>query len=205
MSITTYAELQTAVAAWCERTGDAVFEAQVPTFIELAESTMSKKIRHHELDGADTITLDANGYGDLPADFVTMQSAYYDSGTKRVLKPLSFGDMVALNTTGMGGSPNFYAITGGQIYSPSAADGDIVIKYSKKIPALTDSNTTNWLLELAPEAYLYFASAQGAIFNEDNAAASRWAGLGFDALTDIRKASEVAQYGGAGMRFKVVV
>ena len=40
----------------------------------------------------------------------------------------------------------------------------------QKIPALSDSNTTNWLLTLSPDVYLFGALAEACLFAPEKAA-----------------------------------
>ena len=65
MAITTYAELQTAVSNWLDRTD---LTARAPEFIALAEASMQRDIRHYSMEARAALTIDGR-YEDLPADW----------------------------------------------------------------------------------------------------------------------------------------
>ena len=54
-------------------------------------------------------------------------------------------------------------------FYPSLVAGDeIEILYYKSIPALTDSNTTNWLLTNYPDIYLWGCMKMAGVFTRDD-------------------------------------
>ena len=57
--------------------------------------------------------------------------------------------------------------------------------YRANIPALSESNTTNWLLTLAPDLYLYGVLLESAPYMKEDERISTW-GSGFStALNDL--------------------
>jgi len=64
--------------------------------------------------------------------------------------------------------------------------------YRKNIPALSVTNTTNWLLALAPDLYLYGALLESAPYIKEDARIQTW-GLGLqtalDSLNELGKVS----------------
>jgi len=57
--------------------------------------------------------------------------------------------------------------------------------YYGKLSKLSTSNTTNWLLTLSPDVYLYGSLLQAAPYLQDDARIQVWAGLyqrGIEAL-----------------------
>jgi hypothetical protein len=55
--------------------------------------------------------------------------------------------------------------------------------YRKNIPALTASNTTNWLLDLAPDLYLYGVLMESAPYIKEDDRLQIW-GLGYSSALD---------------------
>ncbi len=55
--------------------------------------------------------------------------------------------------------------------------------YRTNIPALSDTNTSNWLLDLAPDLYLYGALLESAPYIKEDARIQTW-GLGFSSALD---------------------
>ena len=77
-----------------------------------------------------------------------------------------------------------------------------MVYYSKIVP-LTDANTSNWLLEYFPDAYLYGALMHSAPFlGEDNRLAI-WSTLYGNAISAINTDSDKAKFGGSGHRMKI--
>ena len=71
MAITTYAELQTAVSNWLDRTD---LTARVPEFITIAEAEMNRRVRTLDmLTRNDAFTIDSQRE-DLPTDYLGTKS-----------------------------------------------------------------------------------------------------------------------------------
>ena len=66
MSITTYSELQQAIADWLER---ADLTARIPDFIALFEATANRRLRLRQQEAVASLTPSA-GAAALPADFL---------------------------------------------------------------------------------------------------------------------------------------
>ena len=63
-----------------------------------------------------------------------------------------------------------FAVIGRQIVvTPTPSSGTLDIDYYQRIPALTDSNTSNWLLDDAPHVYLYTSLLHATPFLMDDA------------------------------------
>jgi hypothetical protein len=75
VSISTYTELQTAVANWLARDD---LTARIPEFIALAEAKFNRVLLHPRMETRVTLTVDTNlaspEFLDLPTDFQTMRT-----------------------------------------------------------------------------------------------------------------------------------
>ena len=81
-------------------------------------------------------------------------------------------------------------------------NGDnLILHYWRKIPALSDSNTTNWLLTDAPDVYLYGSLMQSAPYLAHDERLAVWAGLYTQATTSLQRSSENAKWG-ANLRLR---
>ena len=96
-----------------------------------------------------------------------------------------------LNTSGQ---PAYYAVTAGEIEVYPVPDGTYTseLYYFGKTPALSDSNTSNWILEHYPDAYLYGSLIHSAPYLKDDARIQVWAALYQNAIDAINQASEKA-------------
>ena len=155
--ITTYAELQTAVGNWLNRTN---LTDRIPEFIQLAEARFRRKLDDLDQDASATITL-TNGVGSLPADFGAMKSVE-DSTIGRVeyVSPSQFADYLDTSSD----PAVVFTIIGSEIKTLPAGSGSLDVVYKLGLPSLSDTNTTNWLLDRAPDVYLFGALLQAEFF-----------------------------------------
>ena len=203
MAITTYAELQSNVTDFLNRDD---LDAKAPTFISLAESNLSRDIRHWRQEKRSTAEIDTQ-YSAIPADFLEAVRFYITSGDTRPLELISQAEMLDrkyhnLNTSGQ---PAYYAITAGEIEVYPVPDGTYTAElyYMANLPALSDSNTSNWLLQYYPDAYLYGSLVHSAPYLKDDARLQVWAALYQSAIDGINAESEKSKFGGSGRRMKI--
>jgi hypothetical protein len=158
MSITTYGELQTALGNWLKRSN---LTQRIPEFIALAEARFRRKLDDLDQDTTATVTL-TDGVGALPANFGALKSVHDATfGRVEYVTPSQFADYDATET---GDFPVVFTIIGSQVKTLPASTGAVSITYKLGIPALTASNTTNWLLTRAPDIYLYGTLLQAEFY-----------------------------------------
>jgi len=167
MAINTYATLQTAVANWISR--DDLTD-RIPEFIALAEAHFNRAIRRPEMENSATSTLSGATLA-FPADFLAVKSMYLDDNPDRELAYMPYGQLRDLYGSSTTGVPQVYTQADGCFYfAPAPSDSySLVMVYWQEIPALSDSNTTNWLLDMAPDLYLYGSLAHAAKYIRDDA------------------------------------
>lgn len=169
MSITTYSELQTALADWLNR---ADLDQQIPDFIALAESTLNDVLRSSFMVTSATQAI-TSGRASLPSDALEIVYVQVADTEDEPLEQTTPQQLLMLRRarTRAAGNPKFFAIVGRELLvtpTPSGATS-VDIDYYQKIPALSDSNTSNWLLEEAPHIYLYTALLHATPFLMDDA------------------------------------
>ena len=203
MAITTYAELQSSIADFLNRDDLA---SVATSFISLAEADMQRRVRHWRMEKRSTAELDTQ-YSAIPADFVEVIRFHVTSGDTKPLELISQAELLdrkakSLNTSG---APAYYAFTAGELEVYPAPDGtyDVELYYIASIPALSDSNTSNWLLEQYADAYLYGSLVHSAPYLKDDARIQVWAALYQSAIDAINAESERSKYGGSGLRMKI--
>ena len=76
------------------------------------------------------------------------------------------------------------------------------VVYIQKITALSDANTSNWVLSNAPDAYLYGALIHSAPFLRDDERIGVWAALYQSAIDGLNRASGEARHGATGLRMR---
>ena len=203
MPITTYAELKTNIADFLNRDDLASVSS---TFVSLAEADLNRQIRHWRQEKRSTAEIDTQ-YSAIPADMLEVIRFYITSGDTRPLELISQAEMLDrkfrnLNTSGQ---PAYYAVTAGELEVYPVPDGTYTseLYYFGKTDALSDSNTSNWILEHYPDAYLYGSLIHSAPYLKDDARIQVWAALYQNAIDAINQASEKAKFGGSGRRMKI--
>lgn len=197
MAITTYAELQTAIGTFLDRT-DMV--AIAPTFIAMAEAQINRRLMKdgpvREMMGRSDATINAE-YIAVPSDFLGAKAIYLAPN----YLPLDFvspEEIVQRKTLypNESGDPQVFTVVGGQFqFWPWGGTGSFSgeLTYWKRIPALTDTNTSNWLLVGHPDIYLYTSLIQSAPYLKDDARISVWASLAQTGLADMVEADRQAR------------
>ena len=204
MAVSTYAELQQAVSDWLNR-GDV--EQSVPTFIALCEAELRRNLRHINQETRAHLSIGWQ-YVDLPNDWLeTKQITIPGAAGTHKLDLVSLDDLAALieEQGGEAGEPRYYAYNAGQIEIAPVPSGTYAgtIQYIAEVPALSDSNTTNWLLTRYPDLYLYGSLKQSAPFLGEDARIATWQSLYQAALDGANLEGKRARYSGTGLRMKV--
>lgn len=159
MSISTYAELKTVVQAWFD---DTTVEDNVDTYIDLAEALFNRTLRTREMQESSSLSLDSNGEASLPADFLSAVRVTYGGSPSYDIGYASPQVLRDYNTFDTQGLPGLYTIDGSVLRVRPTPGTTVTLEYFQKIPALSDSQTTNWLLTRAPDLYLVATEAQHA-------------------------------------------
>jgi hypothetical protein len=122
----------------------------------------------------------------------------------RALQLLSTDQLERMRPGASAGAPQFYAHTAGQIelfpVPGESYTGELL--YYAKVPALSDANTTNWLLTDSPDVYLYGSLLQTAPYLRDDERAAVWAGLYSAAVVRLNDASNKAKHSGTTLRVR---
>jgi SH3-like domain-containing protein len=174
VSITTYAELKTAIADFLNRDD---LTTVIPTFISLAEAQIARDVRHWKQEKRVTTSVDER-YENLPNDWLEIQLVALTTG--KMLQTVSMSEMAAMRAASdTAAAPRYVRLTADQIefYPTPSAATDISMLYYARIPALSDTETTNWLLADAPDVLLYGALVHSAPYLTDDARAAVWGAL----------------------------
>lgn len=165
--ITDYSTLKTEIASWIHRTD---LTAQIPTFIQLAESKIANLIKGLPLETTITTTLTAGvSTLSLPNDYNEMQSIVVLSNPTMTLQLVPDHILSQYNANNTSGVPEFYSISGNNISFSKIPDGNYSVKitYLAKLTSLSDVATTNWVLTKYPYLYLYGSLIETSIFTND--------------------------------------
>lgn len=191
----TYAGLQASVADWLNRTD---LLSVVPDLIHMAEAQMDRDIRCADMVTTTTLTVNASSVA-LPTDFNGMVAIELPSGNNpwRYEKPDGIRALRQLYASA--GTPFAWSILGTNFETVPAPSGSFAcpMAYFQRIPSLTNSNTTNWLLTKHPDAYLYGSLMQAAYYLKDDARFATVGPLYQKAISDIMGSDARVSFGHA--------
>ncbi len=175
MTLATYTELVASVGSWLDRDDMA---ARVPDFIRLTESRLNRLLDDPDMEVSASLTGDG---ADLPADFGGMVSVGTADGYR--LQPLSNVDYAAMLP--QSGQSRYFTIRENKVYyAPGSANTTLI--YRRTIPALTEAAPTNWLLDRAPDVYLYGALVQASAFISEDDRIALWKTAFDEAIDELR-------------------
>lgn len=196
MSLADYTSLKTAVGDWLHRTD---LGAPIVDFIAMFEADFNRDERLRNMDTVTTIAATA-GYLQHPTDWLEWQNIamVYGANTFQ-LKPASQEQSIVHTFSETSGIPRYWQVTGDKTYlspTPTAtATFTFPTTYYGKLPSLSVSNTTNWLLTAYPTVYLYGALLQASGYIGEDARIPLWKSAYDEAIDAISVASARSQYG----------
>lgn len=205
MAITSYSNLQTSIADFLNRDD---LSSTIPTFIDLAEAQMNRDIRHWEMENrVSGQQSQGDQYMQLPADWLeTIRFHLTASGTQAVeLASLASIADKRSKAEDEVGRPRFYTHVRGEfeLFPTPDEDTDFELLYYQRIPALSDANTTNWLLDYAPDIYLYGSLLHSAPYLQEDARVAVWAQMYSAAVAQLNSQSERVKNSGSGIRLNI--
>lgn len=198
-----YSTLTTSIGDWEERTYTT---AESDEFIALAEALANRKLAtDYRRRASATVNTDASGVGTIPTGFVGLTSITRDVLGSVPLKQVSYAAFVSRNPDEISDDAEVFALLSATefVVNP-VTDDDFLVKYSNLVPALTSSNTTNWLLTLAPDFYVFACKAAAKAKQEDWTSAALLEAKALAVLSEIVSQGNVAEYGMAEMTLDMV-
>lgn len=193
MAITTYSELQTAVANWLNR---ADLTTRIPEFIALAEAHLNRRLRTLQMEARDSgVSSDATV--PMPDDWLetrTLRLADPTNG-QQLLEYVGEQEWDDLETQGLTGTTRYYTIINGefQVLPEPSSSLTYIHRYYAKIPALSDSATTNWLLTKSPDLYLYSSLLAAEAYLKDDDRLPVWKSIQDEIIDAMNLESERAK------------
>jgi len=200
MAISTYSELKTAVADFLNRDD---LNSAVENFVALGEANISRDIRHYLMESTSSLSVSSQ-YTSLPSDWLETIRVSVSTGSGDVpLQLLSRQQLAQIRADNddSTGTPGYYSHRASTLEAYPSPDSTytVTLDYFAKVPALSDSNTTNWLLTRAPDVYLYASLLHTAPYLQEDARVPVWAQLYSAAVQNLNSESEAARMSGSGL------
>ncbi|MEM7003121.1 MAG: hypothetical protein AAF529_20200 [Pseudomonadota bacterium] len=200
MAISTYAEL---VAAITTHLADDL-QGQVDNFITLAEASHKRDIRVRAMKKTATLTLAQNATTvALPADFLDLHYLRLNAPTGHTGRKYWEFDQVDLgyieeNAITHACRPRYFSFEDSiETNAPADIAYTLTLTYYAPFTPLQMTNpaSTNWLLQNAPDAYLYGALAATALYLHQDERLQTWVGLYRAAVDGLNANAQKNQYG----------
>lgn len=193
MAISTYSDLQNAIADYLNR---ADLTSVIPTFISLAEAKLNRELRTRDMLIRSSATT-ANEYVAVPTDFLENYSLELDMANLGPQPPLNYiGPLEAkvLKANEITGNVRYYTIIDGAFELIPAPQGNtaVILTYYQKIPTLSNTQTTNWLLTKSPDLYLYSSLLEAMPYLKDEQRIAVWSAARGQVMEAINQESERA-------------
>jgi len=191
--ITSYTNLQTAVADWLNRQD---LTAQIPTFIQLGERMLARTVvTEDEVSGTLVLT---GSEVNLPAECEHLRSLSVSANGYPREVPVGTLQEVMAARGPQGGVPEVYAVVNGVLWLGPAPDTQYsaIIVYRRTLDLAAESSGSNWLLTKAPDAYLYAALLQASPYLGEDGRVALWATALDKVLGDLKRDRDLAAHSG---------
>jgi hypothetical protein len=194
-----YAGLAASINDWTERS-DA--DDVIASYISLATADLNLRVRDRRQETTVTLTV-SNGSVALPSDFLEPLSVSH--ATYGDIEQTTRRGVTNYNPLNSNAIPAHYAVEGSTFFVDASIDGDFSFLYRAKIPDIDAvTTTTNWLLTLAPQAYLFMGIAALHTRYENFPSAQAFKGAAQEALDLAGVQSLVAQRANAPLAMRGV-
>jgi hypothetical protein len=196
MPFASYSDLQASVGRWLKRNN---LSDAAPDFIALAEARLNRRIKVRQMRTFYSVTPSTN-WVTLPGDYNEAIRITY--GDKRLdFVSEAAADACMEDVDGM----NKYTIAGNKIWLLTNLDGSkLMLHYLQNIEPLSDSNTSNWLLEDAPDIYLYASLLEAEPFIKNDERIAVWAQALETAIKDLHDNDRDGQYSGSSLSMRAM-
>ena len=201
MAISTYSELQTAVANWLDRDD---LTARIPEFITLCEARFNRSLRIRAMETLDISvdTVAGTSTVALPTGYVQMRDISLITSPITQLQYVTPEIMNRLNAGSRSGKPETYTIIANNILFGPTPDSayDISMLYYKTFDALTDAAPTNWVITNAPDVYLYGALLEAEPFLMNDQRVQLWATALTQSINTLQEQDNKDRHSGSALR-----
>jgi len=197
MAFGNYDELKSSIANWADRDDMTQF---IPDFVALCEARFNRELRLRSMEQkeyADTVGGQAN-YA-LPTNFLQMREFRLNQNPTVSLQYVSPEIYEAWNLGS--GQPKWYTIIANEIRIGPVPAGvyEMEMLFWRKFPNLGGSITSNWMLQNAPDVYLYGSLMEMEPFLHNDARIAVWLAGYQKAISDIQLQDDKDRHSGSAL------
>lgn len=202
MSITTYAELKTAIQNWTHRSSLA--DARLAEFIALGEARIARELRVRDMETIASVSVVAGTRtAALPTNYRGLKRVTIDTDPVTNLNYVSPGFYWSTWGSSSSGEPIDYTIEAGNFtFGPIPVANRTASVLSQGLAALTAS-VTPALFTNNPDVYLYAALAESAPYLGNSDRLPEWEGKLQIALSTVKESDKKDRHPGPLIRRRV--
>jgi hypothetical protein len=197
MSITNYSDLQSTIASYLARTD---LTAQIPNFIQLAETRLRRDLRIRQmLKVATTTTVASDSTVELPSDFLQMRDLHLNTSPIQTIEYISPSNFYRNTWSGTIGMPRQYTVLAQEFQFAPIPDSNYTLQmmYYAAPPFLSNTNTSNVFLANCPDLLLYGALGEAEPYLMNDARLQTWANMYDRGLSALTVSDDQGEYGGS--------
>jgi hypothetical protein len=202
MSITSYTTLKSTIADYLNRSD---LTSIIPTFISLAEANFQRNVKHWKMHKRAEATLDTE-FTAVPSDYLEAIRWHIITAPPSVIEYASPVEIMNAKTANndASGRPTLFSVVNQQfqVHPKPNQNYSSELLYYSRIPILSDSNATNWLLDDHPDLYLYASLQASAPYLMQDERITLWNELYLSATQNLIASSETARSSGS-LRMRV--
>jgi len=195
MALANYTDLKASVADFLNRSD---LTSVISDFVTMAEADFNRTIRVRDMVKRSRAPITSQ-YVKFPPGFMGMKNIDLLTDPVTPLNYKNLSELDAHRRKDATGKPLYYSIVQDNIEFAPVPDGEYTIEivYYEKIPALSDTDSTNWLLTAHPDAYLYGSLMHSAPYLQADERIGVWAGKYQQIIEQIMASDEKIQFSGS--------
>lgn len=199
MTITSYSELGEKFTAstvnWMART---FTQAKFDEFLDLAEGYFNINLRCREMMEVADLTPSSN-VCTLPSDYLEYIRVVEKASIRRKLAYITADAADQVYPTRASGLSCHFMLVGDELTALPLSSNTIELTYYEKLPALSGSATSNWLLVKSPNLYLHGCMMYAAEYVRDADKLAQETGIVDTLIGQLNDMDSRSQFGNAGV------
>lgn len=197
MSIANFAELQAAIGSYLARDD---LSSYLGDFIGLAEARINRDLRIRPMETSTALTtVGGTPTIELPARYLQMRLLTLEANPGRVLTYLTPEDLRRRYRSSGGGKPFVFTLEADAIRLAPTPDGVYSIGCLYYAAFAPLSGGVNWLIQNAPDVYLYASLCEAMPFIGNDRRLAVWQALYAQAVERLTAADQRDRHSGAAL------
>lgn len=203
MALDSFANLKLSIADWLNRDD---LTAVIPDFIKLAETQLNREIRHYKMHNKATANIETQ-YSATPTDWLQSVRFHLNDTSKTLLKQTSAEEIAKLrdDADDSKGRPQYYAHVGDliEVFPTPDQNYEGELLYYQKLETLSNTNTSNWLLQMSPDAYLYGSLLQASPYLQADERMAVWGATYQGIINSINGESDNTRHSASNLQLRI--